>query len=257
MAAVGAVVTILNLAFATFTQQLISTEVLNKKIATAKPFPRSQSYQPTALSSSGFTYSGGTPDLLDFRTVSAIIGAGLQSNNALPLVPNCQTGNCTYPKPVPTLAMCGGCTDVTDKLDNQGTCEWNTPPCYKSNSLDCGAAGKPCTYSLPTGPSLIFQPGDNDNDLYAIWNATNLLPVTDNHNAATPSIAFDDDWKVYPLKIATIGLPPSVADPFVAKISAQPDGSVKGTLPPMQAYECAVWFCTALRPVLMLLRTSC
>jgi hypothetical protein len=241
VAAVGAVVTVFNLAFATFTQQLISTEIFNVKVGTARPFARSESYSP-AIQNNAYDNEQ-QPGYLDYRTVAAIIGAGMQGNNALPLAPKCQTDNCTYPTMVPTLAVCGGCTNVTDKLDNQGTCEWTNPPCNKSITTDCGAAGKPCTYSLPTGPSLTFQPGISGKDLYAIWNATNLLSVPGNGYAASTSIAYDNDGVVYPMKFATIGLPPSQANSFVADTVQKAYPVKYGSLPPMQAHECAIWFC--------------
>lgn len=92
IAALGAIATLLNLAFATFTQQLITTEYKNKDVGSAKPFATSQRFN--VVTPGGATLSE-DEQLTDFSTVAAIVGAGLQGNNALPFAPECSTGNCT------------------------------------------------------------------------------------------------------------------------------------------------------------------
>ncbi|KAI0468505.1 hypothetical protein F4859DRAFT_205760 [Xylaria cf. heliscus] len=248
VAALGAIVTILNLAFATFTQQLITSEVhnTNDSTAVAKPFPRSQRYVSIKIPIG--VEDGLSPYSVDFSTLSAIIGAGL-GNIAQPLQAQCPSGDCTYRQEIPSLAIAGSCTDVTDHLDNKGTCSWDLPPCNLTtdsgvgSDLLCGAVGKPCKYSLPTGPTLTFQPGHNAtkaNDIFAIWNATNLAG-TDGFvgafQAPIPSIAYNDTSRSYIMKFAAIGLPPSIAGPW---INSSQDTSTP-PLPPMQAHECALW----------------
>ncbi|KAI1752666.1 hypothetical protein F4782DRAFT_111028 [Xylaria castorea] len=243
VAALGAIVTILNLAFATFTQQLIISEVHNMRDTTtiAKPFPRTQRYASIVMKDG---VELGVPSYqVDFSTLSTIIGAGL-GNIAQPLQAQCPSGDCTYLTEIPSIAIDGSCTEVTDQLDNKGSCSWELPPCnkttpdgFESDDL-CGAVGKPCKYSLPTGPTLSFQPGYNilvTNDLYAIWNATNL--AGDGPHPDIPSIAYNDTSRAYIMKFAAIGLPPSVAGPFINGSK----GASKTTLPPMQAHECALW----------------
>ncbi len=131
----------------------------------APPHP-SREAKGSALIYPGGDLVGVQEQLLNFSTVATIVGAGLQGNNAPPLAPGCPTGNCTRtqatartlvdqlltdrsaaePKSIPTLAMCGGCTDVTHKLDRQGTCDWDLPPCNESNTLLCGTMGaESCT----------------------------------------------------------------------------------------------------------------
>ncbi|KAI1740461.1 hypothetical protein F4680DRAFT_448216 [Xylaria scruposa] len=239
VAALGAVVTILNLAFATFTQQLITSEMHSTRDMTtiAKPFPRSQRYASMILKNG---VENGVPSYqVDFSTLSTIIGAGL-GNIAQPLQVQCPSRDCTYLTEIPSIAIDGSCTDVTDQLDNKGSCSWEMPPCNKTTpegfgSEDlCGAVGKPCKYSLPTGPSLTFQPGYNilkKADLWAIWNATNL--AGDGPHLDLPSIAYNDTSRSYIMKFAAIGLPPSLAGPFINSSR----GASKSTLPPMQAHE--------------------
>ncbi|KAI0444888.1 hypothetical protein F4803DRAFT_510202 [Xylaria telfairii] len=248
VAALGAMVTILSLAFATFTQQLITSEVHNviDTTASAKPFPRSQRY--AALEMETGIEDGVNPYSVDFSTLSAIIGAGL-GNVAQPLQAHCPSGDCTYPTDIPSLAVTGSCTDVTDQLDNKGSCSWELPSCNKTgpdgfgSSELCGAVGKPCNYKLPTGPTLTFQPGYNAaivNDLFAIWNATNLAGTDGSfgpYHPAVPSIAYNDTSRPYIMKFAAIGLPPSVADPYINGSQ----GVSAATLPPMKAHECAMW----------------
>ncbi|KAI1115443.1 hypothetical protein F5Y14DRAFT_410596 [Nemania sp. NC0429] len=249
VAALGAIVTILNLAFATFTQQLITSEVRNTRdpTAVARPFPRTQRYGAlNALSGVG---QGVSPYSVDFSTLSAIIGAGL-GNTAQPLQAQCPSKDCTYPIEIPSLVIDSSCTDVTDQLDNKGSCRWELPPCNDTTPDGfqevgfCGAVGKPCKYSLPTGPTLTFQPGHNSekaSDIFAIWNTTNLAG-TDSYSGPyhpeVPSIAYNDTSRQYVMKFATIGLPPSVAGPFIN--SSQ--GASTTALPPMRAHECALWF---------------
>ncbi|TRX94188.1 hypothetical protein FHL15_004956 [Xylaria flabelliformis] len=177
---------------------------------------------------------------VDFSTLSTIIGAGL-GNIAQDLQAQCPPGaDCTYLTEIPSIAIDGSCTDVTDHLDNKGSCSWELPPCNKTTSEGfqsddlCGAVGKPCKYSLPTGPTLTFQPGYNilkTADLYAIWNATNL--AGDGPHPDIPSIAYNDTSRSYIMKFAAIGLPPSVAGPFINGSK----NTSRSPLPPMQAHE--------------------
>ncbi|KAI1163085.1 hypothetical protein F5B18DRAFT_672625 [Nemania serpens] len=233
VAALGAIVTILHLAFATFTQQLITSEVRNARdpTAVARPFSRSQRYGGlNALSGLG---EGVNPYSGDFSTLSAIIGAGL-GNTAQFLQAQCPSGDCTYPIDISSLAIARSCTDVTNQLDNKGSCRWDVPPCNDTTPDGfqevgfCGAVGKPCHNPEKAG------------DIFAIWNATNLAG-TDGYSGPyhpeVPSIAYSDTSRQYIMKFATIGLPPSVAGPF---INGSEDGSTPA-LPPMQAHECALW----------------
>ncbi|KAI0973611.1 hypothetical protein F4678DRAFT_406196 [Xylaria arbuscula] len=244
IAALGAIVTILNLAFATFTQNLIAPETLKMKDPTllAQPFARSQRY--VANSENGI---GGTQKSVDISTLATIIAAGLQGNNAQPLKAQCPSGSCTYPTGIPSLAVVGSCTDVTSHLDHKGTCTYTTPPCNITtddgdyDDFLCGPSGDPCTYSLPTGPFLKFQPGydtGKEADLYSIWNATDLASSPPHYPPEIPSFAYNDTSRMYLMKFAAIGLPFSAAGAYVTSVNKTID---QGTLPPMQAHECAMW----------------
>ncbi|KAJ9606319.1 hypothetical protein H2200_009280 [Cladophialophora chaetospira] len=233
VAALGALVTVLNLGFATFTQQLITTEFQLPEVGTAAAFPRCEVYDAYQL---------------NLSTVAAVVQAGLLGDNAPTLAPGCPTGNCTYSKSIPTVGLCGGCTEVTHRLSRQDSCSWKLPACEKENELECEALGPPCTYTLPNGPRLDFQPGSfSPGGLWSFWNATNLLGIAPT-GLSSPflpgldALVYNDDFHWYAMKLAIIGLPPSLADPFIAKIDAQ-GGWGSGTLPPMKAHECALWFC--------------
>ena len=203
----------------------MSLETLDAANGTARPFPQCRQYDATSV--------------VDSSTKAAIIASSVQGNNAVPLQPQCPTGNCTFPHNIPTLAICGSCTDVTDRLDNGNTCDWS----LSANKPE----GKPCVYKLPNGPSLEFLPAhsvDTRPGPFAIWNATNLLGANGDGDLTVKrpdlsSLAYSDASVVYVMKFATIGLPPSVADPLLRHSAAD-----HGSLPKMQAQECALWFCT-------------
>lgn len=139
------------------------------------------------------------------------------------------------------MAICGSCTDVTNRLDNRDTCDWSLP----DDKID--TVGVPCIYKLPNGPSLEFLPANSVDARpgpFAIWNATNLLGKNGAGDLTvkqpdSPSLAYSEDSVVYVMKFATVGLPPNVAEPLLRH-----SASDHGTLPKMQAQECALWFCT-------------
>ncbi len=228
LAALGAIATLLNLAFAAFTQQLISTTLKDSSFTDfSQPFPRTLTYQGKDA------FFGSR---VDYATRSTIIAAGLQGDNALPFQLSCQTGNCTYMSNIPTLAMCGGCTDVTHHLNNSRGCDWTIPDCQGTGQ--CRVKGSVCPYSLPNGASLRFQPGmgpERDRGLWAVWNATNI------NYAVYDALVYNDAWHVYTMKFSTIGLDPSKAVPFLQSVASFPQAG--GTLPAVSAQECALWWC--------------
>ena len=230
----GAIVTLLNLAFLSFTQQLISTErVLSPYTDFVQPFPRSRTYSAPTLSAN---------NSVDYGTKSAIIAASLQGDNAAPFQLSCSSGNCTYQYNIPTLALCGGCTNITDQLDNRGTCNWTVPVCPDSTT-QCTVKGNVCAYKLPNGHELLFQAGFTSGaGLWSVWNATNV-----NSDSSVSALVYDDSWHNYVMKFEAIGLPISRAVPMLQDASSDPQAG--GTLPALTAQECALWFCTLPRDV--------
>ena len=218
--------TLLSLGFAAFTQQLISTELLpNNYVAYVQPFPRSRDFSAPNRFLENF---------VDYQTQSTIIAAGLQGNNAAPFQVSCESGNCTYPTNIPTLSVCGSCTDVSDQLDNRKMCNWSVPNC-KEGEYPCEAKGNVCKYSLPNGHSLRFQPRYGSGDgFWSIWNATDV-------NYYKQPLAYKDSSRNYVMISDTIGLSRDVAMPILQK--ANDDANGAGSLPVMKAQECALWFC--------------
>lgn len=138
--------------------------------------------------------------------------------------------------------MCGGCTDVTQHLNqnNSRGCDWTIPNCKMGGQ--CAVKGNVCSYSLPNGANLRFQPGiapAKDWKLWTVWNAMNI-----NYSNYT-GLVYNEDWYAYTMKFSTIGLTPSKAVPFLQSVASNPQAG--GTLPHVSAQECALWWCKCSR----------
>lgn len=131
IASLGALVTVLALGFDAFAQNILGVqyyEVTHKSNSSVGNVSRSEIYDVSNRIQDWFNKD------LDFEMKATISNGILGGNIAMPL-PDCSTGNCTWPV-VPSLAMCGGCSNVTGILESNCT----TP--YL------------CNYSLPDGMEL-------------------------------------------------------------------------------------------------------
>ena len=118
LAALGAFLTISNLAVNSFVQQSIIYE--------SKTFAVANATVPTAVlyDSLGYNNSGATVDewagMAEWSMMSAVLSS-IYANSAVSyaVAPDCQTGNCSWPSEgssYETLAMCSACTDITHEL---------------------------------------------------------------------------------------------------------------------------------------------
>ena len=114
LAAVGAALTILTLAFDVFTQQVLAITARNIVEHSAKGMVNNETLLPRALNYTGaFLPSdiGNFAPETQFSTISGIVSSIL--NISVPLIePTCPTGNCTWPR-TPTIAICSACTNLT------------------------------------------------------------------------------------------------------------------------------------------------
>lgn len=126
--------------------------------------------------------SGGYFDGLSDKTVSvtmqAAFNAGIFSPGGNRVVPDCETGNCTFSKPYKTIAYCSTCTDITLQLikttynatydlGNVTIANYTLPSSLRISSL------------LPTyeRESFVMGADSNSNTIQAIM-ATSPLPLT-------------------------------------------------------------------------------
>ena len=135
---VGAVLIVLLLAFDTFSQQILQIKfrsVISTSPDATGAFNRSESYLLTPKVEQNLT---GVPDIdysMKAGTFNALFGSKIAD---LPIY--CPTGNCTWPI-IPTLGMCGGCTNVTDRL---------TTVCGEDDD------GTECNSTLPSGTTFSY-----------------------------------------------------------------------------------------------------
>ncbi|MCJ1248803.1 hypothetical protein MMC30_006023 [Trapelia coarctata] len=161
---------IVSLAFDTFSQQALTVDFRQvadtQNLSAAIPVPHSSYYgvdQPRSEHWISYSLMGN-------------ILQGVFSDNTTTLQAICATGNCDYPV-VPSLDVCGGCTNVTNKLRNRS------------------CPGLNCTYYLPDGFSMplvanqskvnglrnVFKIGSTGGDIYHN-NLSNLLSVGGPYN---------------------------------------------------------------------------
>jgi hypothetical protein len=112
--------------------------------------------------------------------IKAAIANGIYYTDIPDLTAYCQTGNCTWPR-IPSLAMCGGCTNVTDALNK--TCQAGGPG-YQA-----------CNYTLPSGTSFTYSwidgrgpPSGGFQDIF-ISSATNGRVYNSSDPSASMPIA--------------------------------------------------------------------
>lgn len=123
--------------------------------------------------------------------------------------------------------MCGECTDVSSALNYTGSCNLN----------DTWV----CSSQLPNHASLTFDSIHAHVNSWAIFNITPIdLTGPDVPSPNPKPLVYNDTDKLYTLVFDAIGLPPKLAfqwfTPAVSDMDTAP-------MPPMQAHECALWWC--------------
>lgn len=145
----GALLMILALGFDTFSQQTLSIEfrdVIDTIPSGAGNVPRSELYANLLdMGSRSFRAA----DL----SMKGAISNGWMSQNITDLHVQCSNGNCTWPT-IPTLGMCGQCSDVTTTL-----------------SRNCSSNTEWCSYLLPSGNNLTSEPYPQLQTVFQSFNA--------------------------------------------------------------------------------------
>lgn len=98
----------------------------------------------------------------DLNTVAAEYNGIFNYQNITAPVAQCSTGNCTWPT-VPSLAVCGSCTDMTAALKYS---------CVSANrSTAYGLSPPNCTYTLSEGQAIGYPPPPPG---YTFWTTFGL-----------------------------------------------------------------------------------
>lgn len=216
---IGALITILALAFDTFSQQVITVDFRNledpayKNVATV---PRSQSIT--------------VEDAVDEFPIKAAIANAIYNTDIPDLPAYCPTGNCTWPR-IPSLGMCGGCTNVTDALNK--TCHAG------------GAGYQGCNYTLPSGTFFTYSwmdgsgPSRGGFEDFFVSSATNGRV----YNSSDPSASI-------PISISENGggggglsTVPVYTTHFEAIYQQSSGNTRSNSIGTISATECALWFC--------------
>ncbi len=167
----GGLLMVLSLGFDTFSQQILSVRfrsVVSGDPGQSASFARSEVFGPDNLigislvSSPGATVGPpvGVPGFANTTGVSnaaslalrAAVANGILGGNVPELSIHCSTGKCTWPT-VPTLGMCGGCTDVTGNLTK--TCGQKDFVHTGKYSFIPNGTESYCNYSLPSGVNFL------------------------------------------------------------------------------------------------------
>ncbi|KAI9051366.1 hypothetical protein LZ554_004413 [Drepanopeziza brunnea f. sp. 'monogermtubi'] len=127
MVAIGAILTILALAFDTFTQQVVS--LADRSITTGDPALYSAGEVPRSTYENGYDHGSTLSSYIPNLNTRAAIYNGILALDIQPVAIPCSTGNCTWPI-VPSLAVCGECS-------------------ASSFTTSCNATF--CNYTMPTG----------------------------------------------------------------------------------------------------------
>ena len=228
---IGAILTLLALAFDTFSQQVLSVRFNEVLDASSYPptFVRNERYG-REHDTKGPT--GAHKADVDLPMKAAIMN-GILAANIADLPVTCATGNCTWPI-IPTLGVCGGCTNVTSNITSDCPEPWST------FSTDC-------TWSLPSGTSSISHPLKHDYPRKSFLVANGMrgdvyggrsCEVSDGSGDWTKTTQCSNVNALY--KTSTV--PYNIANFEAIMIPWYQDIPVPDTSGPT-AVECALWMC--------------
>ena len=147
--------------------------------------------------------------------MTAAVSSGILSNNAIELANFCSTGNCTWPT-VPTLAMCGECTDMTKTL---------------SSTLNTTDGQNLTTYRLASGSSITGA-----SEVQRASGSNGWLPIFSVSNTPGTVYKASDTDKGIRAYVANIDM---IGSPFLSGYQTS------GALANVTAHECALWWCVA------------
>lgn len=199
LASFAAVLTIVGLAFDLFAQQVITIKARSSIVNITSDANLPQIPRAEALANIS-------------NLMTSTFYAGLLSVNATDIIPVCPTGNCTWPV-VSSLAMCGGCTDVSAEL---------------TAAVDRNDVNGWHNYSLPDGLTLSVNGYIHNQRLVA--DRTNEVDFDSYSGYRYKSIGNDPENGYLMLLHFEV-------------ISFDPNSFKSATPKPPVAHECALWFC--------------
>ncbi|KAK1065774.1 hypothetical protein LTR74_007655 [Friedmanniomyces endolithicus] len=139
---IGALITIFTLAFDAFAQEVVILQFQNVSGVngtTVGQVARSETYDRWTKVTQETNW------VTDLNTVAAEYNGIFNYQNITAPAAQCSTGNCTWPV-VPSLAVCGSCTDVTPAMDY--------------SCVGVPGSNQNCTYTLTVGSTWsLAQPG--------------------------------------------------------------------------------------------------
>ncbi|RDW82538.1 hypothetical protein BP6252_03650 [Coleophoma cylindrospora] len=165
VASIGALITILSLSYDTFMQQVLGTKVESMlEVTGIARISRSETY-------ASYTHENNLSSFIPTWSVLNSIQSGIITENATFPSATCSSGNCTFPV-VPTLGVCGGCTDTT----------WN-------KTCSTGYA-KQCNYTMPDGNSITVDNSIQVN-MFQVTTTSGLI-----YNASSETIPYIANFDV-------------------------------------------------------------
>ncbi|KAH6677942.1 hypothetical protein F5X68DRAFT_278076 [Plectosphaerella plurivora] len=210
IACVGALLTIISLAFGLFAQQLLDVEIREVAVMGSQDAGRVLRTTFASTKRVQTTSSGATFDL---RSIARLgIYNGYMAENIDDTLVTCATGNCTWPI-VPTVGVCGACVNITDSIKVDfvreiGLCNVTTPGDLRLQGM-CDTQGFGAVLTVGPGTGEVFA----------------RLDEAPRANDSQPVIA----------EFGILGLP----DGLPANTTI--DNSI--------AVECALWYCVQAREV--------
>lgn len=217
LVSIGAVITILATAIDPFTQQIVSYPLRQDSTAERALVARAQSYNE---GSHVLDVGGGVKDAPSIGTKAAVY-QGIFTSDVQPLIPDCPTGNCTFPA-FDSLALCSKCVNVTDDVRN-------------SQTQGRGAIGNVgnwllnMTYHLPGGIDVDIQAAYSDKSMKSLGYGPAFVSLTKNGSEITEGLGIKNPL----LSLAVLQ--------FKAVDAAGYDGDYL-TSPPV-VHECVLYFC--------------
>ncbi|KAK0815463.1 hypothetical protein LTR59_000536 [Friedmanniomyces endolithicus] len=154
---IGALITIFTLAFDAFAQEVVILQFQNVsgvngttvgQVARSETYDRWTKVTQETSKTREWTLSLATSNaridwVTDLNTVAAEYNGIFNYQNITAPAAQCSTGNCTWPV-VPSLAVCGSCTDVTPAMDY--------------SCVGVPGSNQNCTYTLTVGSSWSLGP---------------------------------------------------------------------------------------------------
>ncbi|KAI0440412.1 hypothetical protein F4803DRAFT_527211 [Xylaria telfairii] len=162
----GAALTVLALAFSTFSQQLI---IFESNVLSEAPTPMASVPRSTYVNTVNGVGNAFNPTL---STKLAIYNGFMSSTITYPSA-SCPTGNCTWPV-IPTMGVCGSCVDLTSEIKvNKSTssfCAVTVGSLNLTGSCDSKLLDFMPIFTVGRGSGRVFERVDDIQ-----WDSPNLI----------------------------------------------------------------------------------